>query len=397
MNMENMNKNSIQLFNECRDLMTERLARSFNDMMDRADDVLFEMTNSASSESTRLQYLNAMREIRLKRTDIENVFMENFSELFDSSIKIAQGVKSVRTNDHSASAEELNYPEESIALSNTTSKVNYKCRDALLSLDQRMGKLLDDPQLKKQENPVRPEAVCTAFREAYVNNIESGIEVRLILLKLFEQYVAMDLHDSYLQVNALIDKKVGENMEQNSQIRSVISQMKQSNSHIHDKKYILNANKIIKNTIYAYISNDSLPDFASEFLFNHWSRLMLKIYIRDGAKGEAWQHAVEVIEDMMKCIGNKIPIAERNNMGDLFTSLEQRLKFGLNVITVTKDTKNEFFAVLSKYYESLLQSTNRKTTLDDLLVDEDNTQEEAATPFGAELLFDNDLKKSKPH
>ncbi len=397
--MENMNKASIQLLNDCRELMTERLSQSLNAMMDRADGMLLEMSDMSSTASARLKYQNAMRELKLNRKEIETDFLTNFSGLFDSSIQVTQGGNSVRAKGQHVSIKKFDFPEESIALSNTVTKVKYKCRDALLSLDKRMGKLLDDPQLKKQKNPIRPEAVCTAFHDA-CKNIKSDLEVRLILFRLFEKYVAMDLYDGYSQVNALIDRKGDRTMIQNEQLKSSgMVQMQIANSHIHDKTFVLSANGIIKDAIKKCIGKYDLPDFASEFLFNHWSRLMLKIYIRDGAKGEAWQHAIDVIDDLAEYINNGKSATEIKKHAGAFPSLEQRLKFGLNVISITKDAREKFFTALSAPHKASLQhkpsvqeTSKGKTTLDDILADEDSALEETSTPFGAELFFDDDAK-----
>ncbi len=71
-----------QLLDECRELMTNRLSQSLSEMMDKVDDVLFDLSNKTSDINAHSQYFYAMRELRLNRTDIESGFRENLKGLF---------------------------------------------------------------------------------------------------------------------------------------------------------------------------------------------------------------------------------------------------------------------------------------------------------------------------
>jgi hypothetical protein len=63
-----------------------------------------------------------------------------------------------------------------------------------------MGFLLNDPELEGHINPLGPENICNAFRNA-CKPLESGMEIRLIIFKLFEKYVAGALNEAYQAVN----------------------------------------------------------------------------------------------------------------------------------------------------------------------------------------------------
>ncbi len=74
---------------------------------------------------------------------------------------------------------------------------------------------------------------------------------------------------------------------------------------IKDKNYFIVANRIIRNAITQHIGKATLPDFARDFIFTHWSKLLLKIHVKEGASSRAWLHAIDVIDDLVKCIGNE--------------------------------------------------------------------------------------------
>jgi len=180
--LANAGKHSNQLLDECRYIMASRLSQSMTTMMDKVDDMLFDLSHEETRDiNARAQYIYAMREMRLKRHDIESTFQTKFNMLFDSGVRGELDVEDIQLR------EETDI-EESVALENTITKVNNDCREALLYLDQRMGKLLGDPNLEKVIIPLRPEVVCNAFQEA-CENIESDIEIKLILFKLFDKYL----------------------------------------------------------------------------------------------------------------------------------------------------------------------------------------------------------------
>jgi len=290
----NTGKNSNELLDECRDLMNTRLSQSISTMMDKVDDMLFDLSHQTSDVNARAQYFYAMREMRLKRQDIESSFQTKFNMLFDSGVRGELNVEDIQLKETEI--------EESVALENTLTKANNDCREALLYLDKRMGKLLDDPDLEKITNPLKPEAVCNAFLEA-CENIESDIEIKLILFKLFDKYVTSGLQDIYIDINNLLSNKTEE--------RATTAEADREKPNVKDRTYYLKANEIIKDEIDDRVGVSSLPDFARAFLYHHWSKLLLKIYIRDGAGGGAWIHAVDVIDDMVNCIGSHTSTKEK--------------------------------------------------------------------------------------
>jgi hypothetical protein len=59
--------------------------------------------------------------------------------------------------------------------------------------------------LEQWQNPLSPEAICTAFRKA-ARTIETGLEIRLLVFKLFDQYVISNLDELYKELNQQLMK-----------------------------------------------------------------------------------------------------------------------------------------------------------------------------------------------
>ena len=352
------NATSITLLGECREMMTDRLSGAMFVMLNRADDVLFDLVQKSGPSEHRF-YFDAMRELRLKRTSIETGFKESFVNLFNKEINISpDAVDSDTSGDNDREID----IEETIALTSTVGKIKHDCHNALISLDQRITSLLSEISVNKRHNPIRPETVCHAFHMA-CQPIESGIEIKLILFKLFEKYVVVELQNVYTDIDSLLtEKKFSTQTQQNpagtySQDKSVENQQatpRENSGIIKDKNYFIIANRLIRSEISKHTGDAVVPDFVKDFLYSHWSKLLLKIYLKEGVESKAWFHAIEVIDDMVNAIGSKTSPKEKIILAPAFNNLMQRLKYGMNVIPVAPLAREEFIIELRQYHRELM-------------------------------------------
>ena len=358
MNSSSANAASITLLGECRGIMTDRLSGALFVMLNRADDVLFDLVQK-SGPSEHHFYFDAMRELRLKRTSIETGFKESFVNLFNKEINISPEAAEGDVQEDDDREIDI---EETIALTSTVGKIKHDCHNALISLDQRMTSLLSEISVNKRHNPIRPETVCHAFHMA-CQPIESGIEIKLILFKLFEKYVVAELQNIYTDIDSLLtEKKFSTQSQQNSagiysQDKSTETQQtapRENSGIIKDKNYFVIANRLIRSEISKHTSDVVIPDFVKDFLYSHWSKLLLKIYIKEGVESKAWFHAIEVIDDIVNTIGSKTSPKEKIILAPAFNNLMQRLKYGMNVIPVAPLAREEFIIELRQYHRELI-------------------------------------------
>jgi len=204
--------------------------------------------------------------------------------------------------------------------------------------------------------------------------------------------VTSGLQDIYIDINNLLSDKTEE--------RATTAEADREKPNVKDRTYFLKANEIIKDEIDGRAEVNSLPDFARAFLYHHWSKLLLKIYIRDGAGGRAWIHAVDVIDDMVNCIGSHTSTKEKQSLAGMIPNLKQRLRYGMNVIPVTPMVREEFINELTQYYKTLLKTP----VVEDDLVDKEDTEDVTVpkitiskhdVPFMSELLVDNKDSKDE--
>jgi hypothetical protein len=190
------------LITELRDRLIQRLGHAVHRMMEKVDDALFELAEKSENIANQSLYFDAMREVRLKRGLIEDNFRVHFREAFDARLSPQKT---------SSDAEDAAAPgygdwglvddeavEEQIAVSNLSDKVCNSCREELYALEQRVGSLLGSEDQARQ--PAAPEVVCESIRKSLAD-LQSGLKVRLIILKLFDRYVAGELLVIYHDCN----------------------------------------------------------------------------------------------------------------------------------------------------------------------------------------------------
>ena len=193
------------LVQACGEIAATRLTETLNLMLDMADDALFDLADKAESNTAQNRYFDAMREVRVKRSEIQGAFKQNF----------LASVQGRAVSQENLDLDTLNVPaeltlianddvEETLAVNNMVEKIKANCREQLFALDKRMGVLLEDPDLESNANPLRPEAICQAFKAAV--HIDSDMEVKLILAKLFDKYVRAEIPDIYDAVNQQLKK-----------------------------------------------------------------------------------------------------------------------------------------------------------------------------------------------
>lgn len=200
---------AVGLLRECRELTIRHLNGALVRMMGEVDDALFELAEKAENNAVQSLYFDAMREVRLKRVSMEIGFKAQLMEGFNREIRRQSEAAEDGPQMPSPRMEELDLVghdalEESLAVSNMVSKINVNCKEEIGLLNRRIGFLLNDPELQRANNPIGPEVVCNAFREV-CSDVESGIKVKLIIMKLFDRYVAgEEMQSLYRNVNKLL-------------------------------------------------------------------------------------------------------------------------------------------------------------------------------------------------
>ena len=180
---------------QVRDTVTPGLCDLLGGTLDAIDDALFELANGARSNNDQNRYFETMREIRIKRKGIEKQFREALANLF----RKPPGSNAGETHDppQSVDADSLSLVdnddlEEQVAINAMVTKATISFQGPLLQLQTRLTALYPDHDLAHPVNPLAPEHLCGAFRQA-CSDLDIQIRERLILLKHFDRYLLASL------------------------------------------------------------------------------------------------------------------------------------------------------------------------------------------------------------
>jgi Protein of unknown function (DUF1631) len=176
-------------------------------LLDNVDDTLFDLAEKAESNATQTEYFDGMRETRKKRPRVERLFSERvargFTDFAAGRIPRSQAGQVV---DPGGAGGELSLVddrelEESLAISSMVSKADVRLAPALNALNQRLSVICGGLAIDDSNNPLGPNALALAFRDALREIDMVDIKVRLIILKMFERYVLNALDALYHDVN----------------------------------------------------------------------------------------------------------------------------------------------------------------------------------------------------
>lgn len=173
-----------------RERITERAGGLLADMLDGADDTLFDLAEK-ETDSERDRYFDAMRELRLQRGALETGFRQALGNLFLESTRTPddrqRAADKVAVEDLAlVKHEEL---ETTVALDNIARRARKGHDDALRAFQHRLEYLFESKvDVTERNNPLEPRNLAACFSSC-LERLSLDIRARLIVLKLFERVV----------------------------------------------------------------------------------------------------------------------------------------------------------------------------------------------------------------
>ncbi len=170
----------------------------------QVDDSLFALADKAENNQLQNLYFDAMREVRLKKDAMTSAYRSRLDALFNESL--GGSAAQPDTPEELGPLDQVGLVgdeqlEESLALTNMISSAETQYREALYALTTRLDFLIDDQEIGKDNNPLRPHVICHAFTAA-VDELDSDLRIRLVIYKLFDKHVVQQLDDMYSAINA---------------------------------------------------------------------------------------------------------------------------------------------------------------------------------------------------
>ena len=195
------------LLTECRDLFSGQLDQAIAGMLDASDAVLAELATKTQDREAQKLYLAVKDLARTQRAEMEEQFRTRFLTEFQQR---TNKVKKIGGNfsDADFSSLELSLVtdddlDEALKFNEMAARLRRSCEEEINALDQRVGVLLGDASLQSEESPFSPQAICDAYKHT-CHQAGERAEVRMILLKLFDDHVFDKIRAVYKAVNDLL-------------------------------------------------------------------------------------------------------------------------------------------------------------------------------------------------
>jgi hypothetical protein len=357
-----------KLLEECRELMTNRMRSSMARMMGYVEDVLFEMATVDSSTEEAGHYIEAVREIRMKKREIQVRFENRFMSLYQDSVRQMKSGKS-RTQTTGDSVESLigvvfQDSGDTITIKNTLDKVRKECRQALSILDSHVSTLFEKEKIDKFINPMQPVTVFGAFWES-CRDLRAGEDIRFILVDMFERYVVADLHNVYDDLNSLFGfynlNSIG------AEDIGIENNVKDINSDLLDKDGEINLNRNsvlvrlwVKDRLEKKLSKHEVPDFIHHFLLESWLLVLEDVYEKFSDKSHEWERAMQVIDELIRCTHLAGDRETRTQQIWMLPGLIYRLKSGMKSISLPLKIQADFISALKAYHAHITELNLKK-------------------------------------
>lgn len=186
----------------------KRLTALLSSLFDQVDDALFDMAERAGSNSNQACFFDGMREVRKKRQSAEALWQGLLTRLFNDF----EAGKLAPTQEQMSSRQGSTEPlalvedavlEETLAIDAMIDRAEGKLSRPLHALNQRFCVIAEQRKVDSANNPVGPYLLCNGFADA-LREFEIDLQVKLIVLKLFERHIIGNLEALYDELNALM-------------------------------------------------------------------------------------------------------------------------------------------------------------------------------------------------
>jgi hypothetical protein len=195
-------QDSKRLLDETRDLAVHRLLLSFTAMLDRLTTLLFEQAEKSVRHDDVNLFLAARSIIQKERARISGEFEHALRTGVDEGIRSGGRPAAMPTDwdADSLSLVDSNEIEQGVAMSRLARTIEDVCQEQFNAFNQRVGFLLGNEELEHEANPLSPQAICKAFKEAF-QALQADTEVKLAVLRQLNQNVLGDINSIYADLN----------------------------------------------------------------------------------------------------------------------------------------------------------------------------------------------------
>ena len=190
---------SLALLHACRDQLIEGVSRIITRQTEAMGNALLAEAERAPLLETRNLFYEAQSMLNTRANEVilacKRDFLSSFDQTTSSSPETARAAK----HEELSLLRDEDF-ESTLTVNKATSRLRFNSAEELVTLDSRIGLLLDRPQLKEDDNPLGPRSICQSILNG-LGSLELGQKAGLILLNQFELVLYPELPALYRTLN----------------------------------------------------------------------------------------------------------------------------------------------------------------------------------------------------
>ncbi len=170
---------------------------------DSLDDTLFDLAEKAETNRQQTLFFDGMREVRKKKGLMTRLFSERLEKVFTEfkrgHLNFFDAEKNTDISGDLALVDDEDL-EENLAIDNLIAKAETAYHQPLFALKKRFSLLGGGAELDNKSLPLGPFVIVHSFAES-IQELDTDIQIKLILYKLFERHLIAGLHRPYGEIN----------------------------------------------------------------------------------------------------------------------------------------------------------------------------------------------------
>ncbi|OUS28238.1 hypothetical protein A9Q99_11935 [Gammaproteobacteria bacterium 45_16_T64] len=195
-------KSAPSILDNVRNRAVETLSALVGTLFEQIDDTFFELADAAHNNNEQNIYFEAMREIRMQRTRVENTFFTLFEADF-SALSTPTTTHSAKQVTESLALLDHEDVEIDVALGTMSNQARCEFPALLLQINTRLSEFFAPLEITEDNNPLDPQQVVTHFVKA-TEHFDVGLQSRLIFLKQFDRLVLRHYEQILLDTNQIL-------------------------------------------------------------------------------------------------------------------------------------------------------------------------------------------------
>jgi Protein of unknown function (DUF1631) len=198
---------SLSLLHACRDQFIEGVSRILTRQTEAMEIALLGQAERAPLLETRNLFYDAQGMLNKRANEVIIACKREFLLNFDRAISSTPDKNRVE-KDAELSLVGDDAFESTLSINKATSRLRFNSAEELVTLDSRMGVLLEQPNLQEDGNPLGPRLLCQSILSG-LSQLQMDQKAALVLLNQFEMVLYSELPSLYKSLNHyLIDKGI---------------------------------------------------------------------------------------------------------------------------------------------------------------------------------------------